>query len=347
VQIALKPIAHQIIVITGASSGMGLATARLASARGAKVLLAARDGAALERICSEIQKNGGFADFLAVDVGSEDAVKRLAETAIARFGGFDTWVNVAGVGLIGQLKDVSTDDHRRLFDTNYWGIVHGSLAAARHFRHVGTAGAIINVGSAASDIALPLSAAYSASKFAVKAFTNVLRIELMQEKLPVSICLIKPSAVDSKFTDHAKTLLGGATAMPPPRYAPSVVAKAILHAAQHRRREIAVGAPAYFGGPFASLFPGLTEKLFSLVDPSSVVEPGRPAPETDNLHDAPVEGNERSGHNSARAFSVTTAIQSVPAVARYLTAAAVIGVVTFFWRSGSKGHLQAIWRFRS
>jgi NADP-dependent 3-hydroxy acid dehydrogenase YdfG len=166
---SLKPIHQQTIVITGASSGIGLATARAAAKAGAQVMLAARDDEALARICRDIEADGGAADFLATDVGDEAQIELLVRRTIERFGGFDTWVNNAGVGLISTIEEMSSDDHQLLFRTNYFGTVYGSIAAVRSFRERGVSGALINVGSAVGDIPLPLSVAYSATKHAVKA----------------------------------------------------------------------------------------------------------------------------------------------------------------------------------
>ncbi|WP_299657132.1 SDR family oxidoreductase [uncultured Jannaschia sp.] len=310
--IQLKPLAEQRIVITGASSGIGLATARMAASRGARVLLAARDETALHEICRRIERDGGTAEYLATDVGSEDAVQQLAGRALERFGGFDTWVNVAGIGLVGPLRDIQTEDHRRVFDTNYWGVVYGSLAAAHHFRERKTAGAIINLGSAASDIQVPFAAPYAATKFAIKGFTDSLRIELMQEKLPVGVTLIKPSTIDTGFFEHARTTSGAPLKAPPPRYSPDVVARAILYAAEHPKRSIPVGSAAAFGGTLAWLFPGLTERALSMVGPEAVADREHPREGPDALRGVPDEGQERSGWYAARTFSVTTAAQTHP-----------------------------------
>jgi short-subunit dehydrogenase len=164
--VQLKGLAEQVMVITGASSGIGLVTARMAAQRGARLVLAARSEDALRRLADEIQAEGGEAVTVVADVGREEDVRRIGEAAVEYFGGFDTWVNNAGVSIYGRVLEVSTEDHRKLFETNYWGVVHGSYVAAEHLRTRG--GAIITVGSSLSDRAIPLQGTYCASKHAVK-----------------------------------------------------------------------------------------------------------------------------------------------------------------------------------
>ena len=172
----LKALSEQIIVITGATSGIGLVTARMAAKRGAKLVLAARSETSLRRLVDEIASAGGEAGYVVADVGREQDVQRIADVAVERFGGFDTWVNNAGVSIYGRLTEVTVEDMRRLFDTNVWGVVHGCRTAAAHLRERG--GAIVNVGSTLSDRAIPLQGIYCASKHAVKGFTDAVRMEL-------------------------------------------------------------------------------------------------------------------------------------------------------------------------
>ncbi|RZK82551.1 MAG: SDR family NAD(P)-dependent oxidoreductase, partial [Methylobacterium sp.] len=127
-----KPLSEQVVVITGASSGIGLATARMAAERGARVVLAARSGEALARIQAEIEGVGGKALHVVADVGNRAEVQAIANQAIATFGGFDTWVNVAGGSIYGRLREISDEDHQRLIQTNLWGTVYGSLVAVEH-----------------------------------------------------------------------------------------------------------------------------------------------------------------------------------------------------------------------
>lgn len=172
----LKPLRDQVIVITGAGSGIGAATARMAASRGAKVVLAGRQEEALQQVAQEIGQDGGTAICVAADVGVQDDHDRILAQAVERFGRVDTWVNNAGVSIYGTLEEVPIEDQRKLFETDYWGVVYGSLTAVRHMKSSG--GAIINVGSEVSDRAVPLQGAYSAAKHAVKGYTDALRMEL-------------------------------------------------------------------------------------------------------------------------------------------------------------------------
>jgi short-subunit dehydrogenase len=237
--IKLKPLDEQVIVITGASSGIGLATACAAAKDGAKLVLTARNEETLADVAREITESGGDVAFVAADVARREELIHVADVAVERFGGFDTWVNNAGVGLYGRLDEGSDEDHRRLFDTNFWGAVHGSLIAAEHLRTRG--GAIVNVGSIASDMAVPYLGMYSASKHALRGFTDALRLELERDESPISITLIKPTSINTPFPHHGRNYTEREPQLPPPVYPPEEVAAAILHAATHPVRDLYVG----------------------------------------------------------------------------------------------------------
>ena len=258
----LKPLSEQTVVITGASSGIGLATALEAAAHGARVVLASRDDGDIEKAAERV-RGAGAADVLtvAVDVADRLGVDYVVQQTVERFGGFDTWVNNAGTSAYGALKDVPEEDARQIFETNYWGVVHGSLAAAEHFRTrmEPEAGAIINVGSVLSDRAVPLQGHYSASKHAVRGFTDALRMELEKEGVPAVVTLIKPSAINTPYPDHAGNYMDAAPSLPPPVYEPEVVARAILACAEKPRREISVGVGGLMIGAMGKLLPRATD----------------------------------------------------------------------------------------
>ncbi len=258
-RVRLKRVSGQVMVITGASSGIGLVTARMAASRGARVVLTSRDDVDLEQAVERIRADGGAATYVAGDVADLEAMQRVAATALREFGAIDTWVNNAGVSIYGRLEDVGITDARRLFDTNYWGVVHGTLAALPHLKAGG--GALINVGSALSDTGYPLQGHYAASKHAVKGFTDSLRVELQHEGAPVSVTLIQPAAIDTPYPEHAKSYLGVEPTHQPPVYAPEVVAHAILRSAQHPERDVLVGGGAKVLNTVERFAPRLGDRL--------------------------------------------------------------------------------------
>jgi short-subunit dehydrogenase len=255
----LKNISEQTIVITGATSGIGLATARMAAEKGARLVLIARNEDALRELADEIKSNGGQAIYFAADVADENALREAANKAKAEFGGFDTWVNNAGGSVYGRIMDVPTEDLRRLFETNLWGVVYGSRIAVENLRMRG--GALINVGSEVSDAVIPLQGMYSASKHAVKAFTEALRMELEADGFPISVTVIKPTAINTPFADNAKNYLPYEPQLPQPLYAPELVAEAILHCAENPVPEFFVGEMAKIHSTMATLMPRMSEKM--------------------------------------------------------------------------------------
>jgi len=273
--IKLKPIDEQVIVITGGSSGIGLATVELAALRGAKVVLAARSEKTIQQVAERINSADGDAIAVACDVSSAEQVENLARVAIEHFGRIDTWVNNAGQGLYSRLDQCSLEDARRLFDINFWGVVHGSLAALPHLRANG--GALINVGSEVSDAYPPLLGMYAASKHAVKGFTDALRVEIEEiDRAPVSITLIQPTAVDTPFPQHARNYMDKEPMLPKPRIDPQQVADPILHAATKPTRNKTVGLMALVNTTLAKVAPTLGDKMAaSLVHRQQYDEPPR------------------------------------------------------------------------
>lgn len=253
--IQLKPLDQQVIVITGASSGIGLATAIAAAEHSAALVLAARSKPTLDQIAQQLLPYTKRITTVQADVGDRQQVEAIAARALAVFGRIDTWINNAGVSIYGRIDEVSIEDSRRMFDTNFWGVVHGSLAALPHLRMHG--GALINIGSEASEATLPLQTMYSASKHAVKAFTDGLRMELEVDKAPVSVTLIQPTAVDTPFPERAGNYLDQEPKLPTPMIDPKRVAEAILKAATSPIRDVHVGAMSKLNTTLSKLVPPL------------------------------------------------------------------------------------------
>jgi NAD(P)-dependent dehydrogenase (short-subunit alcohol dehydrogenase family) len=256
-KIRLKRLNEQVMVITGATSGIGLATAKRAAERGARVVLCSRNEPELKETVAQIQQRGGTARAVVADVSSPEDVERLAASAIEEFGSLDTWVNNAGVSFYGRLTEVALEDMRQLFEVNFWGMVYGARAALPRLR--GSGGALINIGSIVSDRAIPLQGAYSASKHAVKGFTDALRVELEEEGAPISVTLIKPSSIDTPYFQHAKNYMEVEPKPPAPVYAPEVVANAILRAAEHPIRDITIGGGGRVLTALGTALPRLTD----------------------------------------------------------------------------------------
>jgi NAD(P)-dependent dehydrogenase (short-subunit alcohol dehydrogenase family) len=311
-KLALLPVREQTIVITGASSGIGLVTARHAAHEGARVVLAARNEADLRRAVEEIRHDGGRAIYVVSDVADSQQVEALADRAIAEFGSIDTWVNNAAVSLYGRIMEVPVDDFRRQMDVNYWGQVYGCRAAVARMRERG--GALVNVASALSDRAIPLQGNYCAAKHALKGFTDALRMELEEAGVPISVTLVKPASIDTPFFEKARTYLGVEPQPVPPVYAPEVVAEVILTAAEQPVREvIAGGSGAKLSA--ARFVPRLADRYMErwTFDSQRTDKPlnGR----GDNLYaPVPSDGGER-GHNwqgHTRESSVYTAAMLHP-----------------------------------
>jgi short-subunit dehydrogenase len=255
----LKTLSDQVVVITGASSGIGLATAEAAAEKGASLVLAARSKTALDGIARKLSAKTAVVA-VACDVSDRAQVDGLAATAVERFGRIDTWVNNAGQGLYGRLDEVSEADSRRLFDVNFWGVVNGSLAALPHLRKNG--GALINVGSEVSEAYVPLLGMYTATKHAVKGFTDALRVEVEGlDQAPVSVTLIQPTAVDTPFPQHARNYMDREPKLPGSPIEPAQVAEAILDAAEHPTRDKRVGLMAKVSTTAATLAPGLADRM--------------------------------------------------------------------------------------
>lgn len=325
----LNPLNKQVIVIAGASSGIGLATAREAARRGAHLVLVARNANALNTLVGDLRRRGAKAVGVAADVSVEKDVEHVGDVAISIFGRIDSWVNNAGLGIYGEFSKVPLEDQRKLFDINYWGVVHGSAEALKRIKGPG---AIINLGSVLSDVPMPLQSTYTASKHAVKGLTDTLRIETEKSGRPISITLIKPAAIDTPFADHARSHDQQSPATPPPRYAPELVAETILRACETPMREAFVGGAALamtaLWRTAPSVFEWYARKMLYGQQRQRLTSRVRPM--RDNLYaprrDGEINSVSTSG-GSGRQASLYQAATLNPALSASIALAAVGGVV--------------------
>ena len=317
----LRRIDEQVIVITGATSGIGLTTARMAAEQGAQLLLIARNEEALVQVCMEINGAGGRAVHYAADVADERSLRDAARRAAEEFGRIDTWVNNAGVAIYGKVDEVSEEDARRLFETDFWGVVAGSRVAMEHLREKG--GALINVGSEVSDMVVPLLGFYCAAKHAVKGFTDTLRMEVEADKLPISVTLIKPTAIHTPFPENAKNYMPFEPKLPPPVYAPELVAEAIIHCAQHPVRDFFVGEAAALHSAMATYTPRVNDKVMERIgEPSQDSGIPTDGDRRDGLHQTNSDLRERG---SMDRFVMETSVYQKAKMHPMLTAGLVAG----------------------
>ena len=329
-----KKLKDQVVVITGASSGIGLATARKAAERGARVVLTSRSEEDLRRAVNEIRANGGQAIPVTADVADPEALDRVAETAVSEWGGFDTWINNAGIAIYGKLTEVPLEDKRRMFDTNFWGVVHGCRTAVRHLRQKG--GTIINVGSVASERTVPLLSIYSASKAAVQGYTDGLRMELEHDGAPIAVTLVKPGSTNTPFVEHSRNYMDEAPYYAPPVYDPEVVARAIVRCIERPVREITVGGGTRMMELMAAVAPRTTDRYMEAAMFSAQKDPSRDASRVDSLDTSSGNGREHGPYRGhvMRSSPYTTAVLSDAArVLPFVAAAAVLAAGVRRWQA--------------
>lgn len=278
-----KAIHEQVVVITGASSGIGREMAHQFAAKGASVVLAARNEGALEMVAMEIRQSGGTAHIVPTDVASWEQVERLAQEVITVFGRIDTWINDAAVAIYAKIDETDPEEMEQIIRVNLLGTMYGSKAALARMKTQGY-GTIINFGSVLSERAIPLQSSYVASKHGVKGFTESLRLEVMREKLPINVTLVLPASVNTPFFEHARSKIEAQPRPIPPVYTPEVIAESVLYAAQHPRRDLHVGGASWIFTVFQRLSPAFVDRFMLLGDwTKRVQESTRPDNRQDNL----------------------------------------------------------------
>jgi short-subunit dehydrogenase len=252
----------KVVLITGASGGVGRAAAREFAARGADVALLARNRDALQVAQREVEALGRRALVLPVDVADATAVYAAAEETSRHLGPIDVWVNNAMVTVVSPTAELDAAELRRVTDVTYHGVVHGTLAALRQMRPR-RRGAIVQVGSALAYRSIPLQAAYCGAKAAVRAFTDSLRSELIREGSPVHVTMVHMPALNTPQFDWCRTWMSRKPRPVAPIFQPEVAARAIAWAAAHRRRELFVGASTLLAVTGQKLAPGWLDRYLS------------------------------------------------------------------------------------
>ncbi|GAB2587138.1 SDR family oxidoreductase [Dyella jejuensis] len=250
----------EVVVITGASAGIGRATAHRFARAGARVALLARDNLALLATANEVHERGGEAFPVAVDVADAAQVEAAAERIEQEFGPIDIWINAAMATIFAPVSKISAEEFRRATEVTYLGTVHGTLAALKRMR-ARNRGHIVQVGSALAYCAIPLQAPYCAAKFAIRGFTDSLRVELMHDRSKVHVTMVQLSAFNTPQFEWARSRLDRRPQPVPPIFQPELAAKGIHWAAHHRRREVCVGFPAVKAIWANKLFPSLVDRV--------------------------------------------------------------------------------------
>jgi short-subunit dehydrogenase len=283
-------IMPETVVITGASAGVGRATAHAFAAQGAQIGLIARGAEGLQAAAAEVEKRGGKALALPLDVADPDAVEAAAESVENRFGPIDVWVNCAMATIFAPFHRISPEEYRRATEVTYLGFVYGTMAALKRMRPRNR-GAIVQVGSALSYRAIPLQSAYCGAKFAIRGFTDSLRTELMHDGVDVSLVMVQMPALNTPQFDWARNKMSRRPQPVPPIFQPEVAAEAIYYAAHSRRREVWVGRSSVKAIAANKLFPGVLDRYLAKKGYTSQLTDAPADPQrSDNLFD-PVPGD--------------------------------------------------------
>jgi short-subunit dehydrogenase len=256
-----QELANSVIVITGASSGIGRASALEFARAGATVVVTSRREHALRRLAEQCEKLGGRALAIAADVTDQQAVQNVAGRTCETFGRIDAWINNAAVTLFARLEQAPPESYRRVIETNLFGCIHGARAVLPYFREQGR-GVLINISSGIGKMGSPFVSAYAASKFAIVGFSESLRMEL-RDAPNIHVCTVLPASIDTPLFQQGANFTGRAVKPIPPVYGAEKVAHAITELVRHPRREVVVGAAARAGLVIHAIAPALTEQIFA------------------------------------------------------------------------------------
>lgn len=279
----------RVIVITGASAGVGRAAAHAFAKEGARIGLVARSRAALEDVQREVEGRGGSALVLPADVAQHEEVETVAATVEEKLGPINVWVNDAMISVFSPVIKMTPEEFRRVTEVTYLGYVYGTLAALKRM-YSRNSGVIIQVGSALAYRGIPLQSAYCAAKHAIQGFCDSLRCELLHDKSKIQVTMLQMPALNTPQFRWVKSRLPHKAQPVPPIFQPEVAAEAIVYASHHPRREFWVGTPsakAIFANKF---IPALLDRYLARNGYNSQQHDGREDPNRpDNLW-KPVEG---------------------------------------------------------
>lgn len=271
----------EVVVVTGASAGLGRAIAREFGRHRARVGLISRNQARLEAAKTEIEKFGGHALVLPADVADATAVESAAQRVQDEFGPIDVWVNNAMVSVFSPIEEMQAEEFKRVTEVTYLGVVYGTLAALKHMRQRDR-GTIVQIGSALAYRSIPLQAAYCASKHAIAGFTDSLRCELIHQKSRVHVCMVQMPALNTTQFGWVKSRLPHKAQPVPPIFQPEVGARAVYWAAHHRRRELFVGSSTVAAIVGQKFIPELLDEYLGRTGYRSQQHDGRQDPNAPN-----------------------------------------------------------------
>lgn len=328
----LKNISRQVVVVMGASSGIGRETARRFAQQGAKVVVSARNETALQTLVAEIERLGGTATAIAADVRAFEQMEAVARGAVEIYGRLDTWVHLAGISVYGKFDELSPDEFKQVIDVNLTGQAYGAMAALPHLKREGR-GALIHVSSGLARRAVPLQSAYCSSKHGMIGWLDSLRTELAHDGYAISVTNVMPASINTPFFDHARTKTGRKPKPIPPVYEPHLAAEVILYAAEHPIRDITAGGAAKALILGNSLAPRLLDAYFARTGiPSQQTDEPKSADVPDNLAE-PLPGDQAvrgAWGKQALNHSLSNWLEMHPRVRRAIAGAtlATIAVLT-------------------
>ncbi len=312
----------QVVVVTGASAGVGRATARAFAERGADVALIARGREGLEHAADEIRALGRRALVLPLDVADADAVEGAADETERTLGPIDVWVNNAMLSVFAPVSQMRADEYRRVTEVSYLGYVHGTLAALRRMRRRNR-GTIVQVGSALAYRSIPLQSAYCAAKHAITGFTDALRTELLHDGSHVRVAQVNLPAVNTPQFGWVRNRMPGRPQPVPPIFQPEVAARAIVYAAEHGRRELHVGWSTLMAVYAQNFIPGLLDRYLAMTAYGAQQSDGQvEARHTDNLNAPADDELDRGAHGRFDADAAGTSPALAIAMHPVLVAAA-------------------------